>query len=130
MIDAIKCLAVINEAYVDFFSVFQLSLHYPPHVSNVISCSSCFPESCLIVWKFSFNCVLHSLVYYFKQCVILKLLSCISFLNIGIKVDPFQSSGHFFQFSICYCIFLLLSLSSHLPLLLSVLWVSRPYLEL
>src|SRR6218665_1088688 len=64
MIDAIKCLAVINEAYVDFFSVFQLSLHYPSHVSNVISCSSCFPESCLIVWKFSFNCALHSLVYY------------------------------------------------------------------
>src|SRR6218665_3439282 len=45
--------------YVDFFSVFQLSLHYPSHVSNVISCSSCFPEACLIVWKFSFNCALH-----------------------------------------------------------------------
>jgi len=29
MIDAIKCLAVINEAYVDFFSVFQSPLHYP-----------------------------------------------------------------------------------------------------
>src|SRR6218665_1207779 len=60
MIDAIKSL-VINEAYVDFFSILQLSLHYPSHVSNVVSCSSCFSESCLIVWKFSFYCALHSL---------------------------------------------------------------------
>src|SRR6218665_2312734 len=81
----------------DFFLIFQLSLHYPSHIGNVISCSLCFPKSCLIVWKFSFNCALHSLMYY-------NITYCAISLHVGRSVAvprPVFLLSVFFYFIHC-----------------------------
>ena len=52
VIHTVKGFSLVNEAEVDVFLEFFSFFYDPTNVGNLISGSSAFAKSCLIIWKF------------------------------------------------------------------------------
>ena len=105
MIHTVKGFSVVNETDVDVFLEFPCFLYDPANVGNLISGSSAFSKPSLDVWKFLVHVMLKPSMQGFKYD--LKLAWTLSaivqsfkhslvlpFLEIGMRIDIFQSSGH------------------------------------
>ena len=104
VIHTVKGFSVVNEAKVDIFLEFSCFFVDPMDVGNLVSGSSAFSKSSLYIWKFSVHvlqkpslqdfehillaCEMSAIVQYFEHSLAL------TFLEIGMETDLFQSCGH------------------------------------
>ena len=67
MIHTVKDFSLVNEAEVDAFLEFSWFFNDPMNVGNLISGSSAFSKSSLIIWKFSVHILLKTRLMDFEH---------------------------------------------------------------
>ena len=111
MIHIVKGFSVVSEREIDVFLKFPCFLCNSTNVGNLISSSSFFSKPSLDIWKFLVFIMLkptmedfkHDLTSMREECNSPKFLAhslVLAFLGIGIRIDLFQSCGHFWVFRI------------------------------
>ena len=111
MIRTVKGSGIVDETEVDVFLEFSTFPCDPANVGNLIPGSSSFSKPSLDIWKFLVLIMLkptmedfkHDLTSMREECNSPKFLAhslVLAFLGIGIRIDLFQSCGHFWVFQI------------------------------
>ena len=102
----VKGFGIVNKAKIAVFLELSCFFHDPVDVGNLISGSSAFSKTSLNIWSSRFMyCWSLSwrilsvtlLVYDECNCVVVW-----AFFGIGMKMDLFQSCGHWWVFQICW----------------------------
>ena len=112
MIHTVKGFSIVGVTEIDAFLKFSCLLYNPASAGNLISSSSFFSKPSLDIWKFLVLIMLkptmedfkHDLTSMREECNSPKFLAhslVLAFLGIGIRIDLFQSCGHFWVFQIC-----------------------------
>ena len=96
-----QSLGIVNNAEIDVFLELSCFFDYPNDVGNLISGSSAFSKSSLIIWKFTIHILLKSGLENFDVTLLVCEMSAIMcwfehfltlpFFEIGMKIDFFQS---------------------------------------
>ena len=110
MIHTVKGFSIVNETEIDVFLKFPCFLYNPANVCNLISSSSSFSKPSLDIWKFLVHIMLNPSMQDISMTLLAWEMSAIvrwlahslalPFLGIGIRIDLFQSCGHFWVFQI------------------------------
>ena len=99
VIHTVKAVGTVNKAEIDVFMKFSFFFNDPVGVSNLISESSAFSKTSLNIRNFMEVTLLanemSAIVWWFAHSLAL------SFFEIGVKTDLFQSCGHCCVFQIC-----------------------------
>ena len=108
----VKSFSVANETEVDVLLEFPCFLYDPVNVNNLISDFSAFSKPSFDVGKFSVHIMLKPSMQDFKHdltsmgdecnCLMVWTFFSTALLGIGIRIDLFQSCGHFWVFKICW----------------------------
>ena len=112
MIHRVKGFGIVNKADVGVFLELCCFFYDPTDVGNLISGSSAFSKSSLNIWKFMVHVLLklglenfeHYFARVWDECnsVVVWAFFCIALLGIRMKIDFFQSCGHWWIFQICW----------------------------
>ena len=107
VIHTVKGFGIVNKAEIDVFLELSCFFDDPVDVGNLISGSSAFSKTSLIIWKFSVHVLLkpdlENFEHYFTSvwdecnCAVVW-----AFFGTGVKMDLFQSCGHCWVFQICW----------------------------
>ena len=105
MIHTVKGFGIVNKAEVDVFLELSCFFNDPMDVGNLISGSSAFSKTSWNIWKFTVHIMfkpgLENFEYYFTSvsnecnCVVFEHSLALPFLGTGMKIEFFQSCGHF-----------------------------------
>ena len=68
MVHTVKGFGVVNKAEVDVFLELSCFFNDPADVGNLISGSSAFPKSSLVIWKFMVHILLKPSLENFEHC--------------------------------------------------------------
>ena len=104
MIYTVKGFGIVNKAEIDVFLELSCFFDDPADVGNLISGSSAFSKTSLNIWKFMVPILLKPCLGNFENYLLAYGMSAIvqqfehslalSFFEIGMKTDLFQSCGH------------------------------------
>ena len=110
--DPHKGFDIVNKAEIGVFLELSCFLDDPADVDNLISVSSAFSKTSLIIWNFMVLVLLkpglENFKHYFASvwdewnCVVVEHSLALPFFGIGMKTDLFQSCGHCWVFHICW----------------------------
>ena len=110
VIHTVKGFGIVNEA--DVFLEFSYFFYAPMYVGNLISGSSAFSKTSLNIWKFTVHELwkphLENFQLYFVSmwnecnCAVIWTFFALPFFGIGMKIDLYQTCGHFWVFQICW----------------------------
>ena len=102
----------IAPAAADVFLEFSCFSNDPTDFGNLISGSSAFSKSNLIIWKFTVHVLLkphlenfeHYFASMWAECnyVVIEYTLVLPFFGVGMKTDLFQLCGHCWVFQICW----------------------------
>ena len=112
MIYTVKGFSALNDAEVDVFLELFCFFDDPMDVGDLISGSSDFSKSILNIWKFLVHVLLkpglENFEHYFASmwnkcnCEVVWIILSLSFFEIGMKTDLFQSCRYCWVFQICW----------------------------
>ena len=111
MIHRVKDFSTVDETEVDVFLEFPCFLYDPVNVGNLTSGSSSFSKLSLDIWKFLVCIMLKPSMQDFKHDLTWEMSAivwCLAHslvlpsLGIWMRIDLFQSCGHFWVFQICW----------------------------
>ena len=103
------CVWIVHETEVDVFLEFLCFLHDPGTIGNLISGSSSFSKPNMDIWKSLVHIMLKPIMQDFKHDLTsmsatsqwLTHSLVLTFLEVGMRIDLFQSCGHCWVFQIC-----------------------------
>ena len=112
VINTVKGFDIVNKAEVDIFLEISCFFYDPTDVGNLITYFSFFSKSSLNIWKLLVHILLKSHLenfeHYFARvwdecnCAAFEHSLALPFFEIGMKIDLFQSCGHWRAFQICW----------------------------
>ena len=112
VIHTVKGFGIVNKAERDVFLELSWTFNDAADVGNLISGSSALSKSSLNIWKFTVHVLLkpglENFEHYFTSIEMSTVVwwfehsLALPFFGIGMKIDLFQSCGHWWVFQICW----------------------------
>ena len=112
VIHKVKCFGIVNKAEIDVFLELPCFFDYPADAGNLISGSSAFSKTSLIIWKFMVHillkCGMENSEHYFTSvwhecnCAVVWAFFAITFLWDWNEKWNFPVPSHCWVFQICW----------------------------